>query len=108
MQIEEVITDPATYGKSITLHLNASCFSDTDLLEYVCAENERDGSGRHVAGKASDEQTAPVKVAPEVPAEYVGTYDIRAPESPNVKPDAGQSACPNAGCKLIAKHDFPR
>jgi hypothetical protein len=84
MQIEETISDPKTYIKPIVLHLNANFFPDTDLLEYVCPENERDGSGKHLVGKATDDQPGPVRLAPEALAKYVGTYDFRTPESPNV------------------------
>jgi hypothetical protein len=57
---------------------------DTDLLEYVCAENERDRP--KLIGTATEvrKQYTPVKVAPAVLAQYVGTYDFRFPENPTV------------------------
>jgi hypothetical protein len=47
------------------------------MLEYVCAENEKDRE--HLVGKASDDRKKAVKVAAEVLARYVGTYDFRIP-----------------------------
>jgi hypothetical protein len=57
---------------------------DTDLLEYVCAENEKDRP--KLIGTASEinKQNQPVKVAPAVLAQYVGTYDFRFPENPTI------------------------
>ena len=59
---------------------------DTELLEYVCAENEKDRRGQHLVGTVSEEVKAvtPVKLAPSVLAQYVGSYDFRFPENPTV------------------------
>lgn len=54
--------------------------ADTEMLEYVCAENERDRN--HLIGKASDDKKIEVKVAPEVLQQYVGVYDFRPPTHP--------------------------
>jgi len=53
---------------------------DTELLEYVCAENERDR--HHLVGKASDDEKYAVKVAPEILSRYVGAYEFSPPENP--------------------------
>ena len=51
---------------------------DTELLEWVC--NENGGRGlEHWVGKASDEKKSEVKVAPEILAKYVGTYQEQPP-----------------------------
>jgi hypothetical protein len=57
---------------------------DTDLLEYVCAENERDRP--KLIGRASEvrKQFTPVKVDPAVLAQYIGSYDFRFPENPSI------------------------
>jgi hypothetical protein len=52
--------------------------ADTDLLEYVCAENERDRV--HLVGKNSDDTKNAVKLAPEILTKYVGTYEFHAKE----------------------------
>ena len=48
--------------------------------------NEKDRQGQHLVGTASQEMKAikPVRVAPEILARYVGTYDFRWPENPTI------------------------
>jgi len=43
--------------------------ADTEPLEYLCNENERDA--QHLVGKASDEKG--IQVAPAILAKYVGS-----------------------------------
>ena len=45
---------------------------DTELLEAVCAENNKDLD--HWVGKASDNEKSEIKVPREILAKYVGTY----------------------------------
>jgi hypothetical protein len=47
--------------------------ADTEMIEWVC--NEKSGGLEHWVGKASDEKKSEVKVAPEILAQYVGTYE---------------------------------
>jgi hypothetical protein len=54
--------------------------ADTEMLEYVCAENEKDRS--HLIGKASDDKKAEVKVAPETLKQYIGKYEFKPPDHP--------------------------
>ncbi len=54
--------------------------ADTELLECVCAENERDHS--HLVGKASDDKQKEVKVGPEILKTYVGVYEFKLPTHP--------------------------
>jgi hypothetical protein len=47
---------------------------DTDLLESVCQENEKD---RHrLVGRVADEQKSAKKVPPAVLARYAGNYEV--------------------------------
>jgi hypothetical protein len=66
------------------VQVKATLVPDTDLLEYVCAENEKDRS--RLVGTLAEEMKAvkPVKVAPDILAQYVGSYDFRYPENPTV------------------------
>ena len=86
MEIEETFSDLAVYRRPLTVTVKATLVPDTELLEYVCAENEKDRQGQHLVGTVSEERKAikPVKVAPEILAQYVGTYDFRWPENPTV------------------------
>jgi hypothetical protein len=84
LEIEETLTDPAVFTKPVTVTLGAQFVADTDLLEYVCAENEK--SREHIVGTASEliksDLEKAVYVSPDVLAKYVGTYDFRIPENP--------------------------
>jgi hypothetical protein len=49
MDIEITIDDPKAYTKPWTVTVPAVLLPDTDLLEFVCNENERDLP--HMVGK---------------------------------------------------------
>jgi hypothetical protein len=49
LEIEVTVDDPKAYTKPWTVKVNQSIVLDTDLLEYVCLENEKDIS--HMVGK---------------------------------------------------------
>jgi hypothetical protein len=70
----------------LTAKVQTTLVPDTDLLEYVCAENEKDLKGGRLVGTAAEElkAIAPVKVDPSILATYVGTYDFAFPENPTV------------------------
>jgi hypothetical protein len=84
MEIQETFTDPEIYSRPLTVQVTATLVPDTDLLEYVCSENEKDRP--RLVGTASAEEKAikPVKVAPAILAQYVGSYDFRWPENPTI------------------------
>jgi hypothetical protein len=67
LQLQMTFDDPRTFTKVWSITVNADLAPDTELLEYVCAENERDA--QHFVGKLSD-----TKVAPATLSKYVGTY----------------------------------
>jgi hypothetical protein len=72
LEQEVTIQDPSVYAKPWTVAVESLAVPDTELIEQVCAENNK-GVG-HWVGKASDDQKAEVKVAPEILAKYTGTY----------------------------------
>jgi hypothetical protein len=80
LDIEETLADSTIYPRPWTIRILGELAADTEMLEYVCAENEKDRE--HLVGKASDDRRREVKVAPEVLARYVGIYDFRIPENP--------------------------
>jgi len=79
LDIDETLEDSKIYGKPWTIAIHANLIADTEMLEFVCAENEKDRA--HLIGKASDRPKS-VKVSPEILTRYVGTYDFRFPENP--------------------------
>jgi hypothetical protein len=70
LELSETFDDPMAYAKPWTVNVRADLRPDTDLLEYICNENEKDGA--HMVGKASDLKS--VDVAPEVLTKYAGVY----------------------------------
>jgi hypothetical protein len=72
LAIEITFEDPAFYRRPWTIPARADFAADTEMLEYVCNENEKDIA--HLVGKASDVTKFAVVVAPHVLARYVGTY----------------------------------
>jgi hypothetical protein len=49
LEVEATVDDPKAYTKPWTIKLNQSIMVDTDILEYVCQEGEKDVS--HMVGK---------------------------------------------------------
>jgi hypothetical protein len=70
LEITETFDDPKAYARPWTVKVTGDFMPDSDLLEYVCNENEKDSA--HMVGKASDLKA--VEVAPEVLAKYAGVY----------------------------------
>jgi hypothetical protein len=70
LEITETFDDPKAYAHPWTVKVSADLIPDSDLLEYVCNENEKDSA--HMVGKASDVKA--VEVAPEVLVKYAGVY----------------------------------
>jgi len=70
LELSETFDDPKAYARPWTVKVTGELRPDTDLLEYVCNENEKDSA--HMVGRASDLKS--IEVAPEVLARYVGVY----------------------------------
>src|SRR5262245_46819517 len=70
LELSETFDDPKAYGRPWTVKVTGELRPDTDLLEYVCNENEKDHA--HMVGKAAD--LKPIEVEPDVLANYAGAY----------------------------------
>jgi hypothetical protein len=85
LDIAQTVDDPGVFKTPFTVTLGAHFVADTELLEFVCAENER--SRRHFTGTTSELVKEHLDRAIEVPAaiieKYAGTYDWRIPENPS-------------------------
>jgi hypothetical protein len=73
LTVDASYSDPEAYEKPWAAKTDWLYWADTDLLEYVCAENEKDSV--HLVGTLSDETKNAMKVAPEILSKYVGTYE---------------------------------
>lgn len=81
LDVQVTFEDPKVYSRSWTVPLKVDFVADTEMLEYVCNENERDYA--HLVGKASDDRKNAVTVSRDILATYVGSYEFRSTEDPN-------------------------
>ncbi len=72
LDLQVTLDDPKAYAKPWTVSADGTLAADTELLEYVCLENEKDRV--HLVGRTSEEKK--VTVAPEILAQYVGVYEV--------------------------------
>lgn len=77
LSIELELHDPETYSDPWTAKIEAELAADTELLEYVCAENQT--FHEHWVGTRSDDQQSGVTISPDKLARYAGTYTERKP-----------------------------
>jgi hypothetical protein len=82
MDLQVTLDDPKAFTEPWTVPIKLELDADSEPLEYVCAENERDRP--HLVGKASDEEKNEVKIAPEILSRYVGVYEFKPPERPDL------------------------
>src|SRR5438552_3370249 len=71
MQYQITFDDPATLTKPLTLSLAVNYRPDTDMLENVCNENNRDKV--HMVGTASKS----IQLNGTILAKYIGKYEFR-------------------------------
>ena len=83
MDVEVTFEDPKAYAKPVKINVEATLQPDTELLEYVCNENEK--SRQHLIGTADDDKKLQVAVAADVLARYAGTFRF-PPFIPGDKP----------------------
>ena len=72
MTVEVTLEDPKAYAKAAKIVVDAELRPDTELIEYVCAENER--SRPHMIGTADDDKKLQVTLDPAVLAKYAGVF----------------------------------
>jgi hypothetical protein len=70
MQFQITFDDPKTLTKPLSISLAVNYAPDTDTIENVCSENERDTV--HLVAKAN----AKVQLSPAVLARYAGKYEF--------------------------------
>jgi hypothetical protein len=80
LTVNAAYSDPAAYEKPWIAKTEMQYTADTDLLEYVCAENEKDST--HLVGTKSDDTKNAVKLVPDILSKYVGTYEWQSPRGP--------------------------
>jgi len=81
LDVEVGFDDPKTITRAFSVPVHAEIVTDSEMLEYVCAENQKDVE--HLVGKASDDKKLAVKVSPQLLVQYVGSYTFKAPDDPD-------------------------
>jgi hypothetical protein len=76
MDLKITFDDPKAYNKPWTISLNADLVTETELLEYVCNENERDVKHFMVTEEERKHNRKTGQVAPAVLAKYTGIYEL--------------------------------
>jgi hypothetical protein len=84
LDLEVTFEDPGAFNKPWTVSVPLELFPDTEILEFVCKENEK--STIHMTSSSDGQATAPVPVAQETLTRYVGAYEIAGTD--NVTPVA--------------------
>lgn len=77
LSIEVELHDPKLYAAPWTTRVETVFAADTELLEYVCNENQT--FHEHWVGTRSDAERAEVTLAADLLARYAGTYIEREP-----------------------------
>jgi hypothetical protein len=71
IDLQVTLHDPKAYGKPWTISFGVSLAPDTGMIEFVCAENEKDRA--HLVGRTTDEKK--VNISREILSKYVGVYE---------------------------------
>jgi hypothetical protein len=72
LEMQITFDDPKAYNRPWTITATAQLRPDTELLEFICHENEQDSG--HLVGQTAEE--ANVKVPASLFAKYAGRYEI--------------------------------
>jgi hypothetical protein len=79
MQLQMTIDDPRAYARSFTVSVDLQFVGDTELLEEVCNENERDSA--RTAGAKMPAITLPSRVL----STFSGTYEVLSGGGANIE-----------------------
>jgi hypothetical protein len=74
LDLEVTFEDPGAYAKPWTVSVPLELFPDTEILEFVCKENEK--STIHMTSDPAGRALAPVTVAQETLRQYAGAYEF--------------------------------
>lgn len=77
MELQTTFSDPKVYARPWTISVDVILVPDTEMLEFVCNENERDLPHYVVNEEDRKKFSTSVKVAPETLKKYVGVYEVK-------------------------------
>ena len=79
MELQLTFDDPKAYARPWTITLTARLMPDTELIEYVCGENEKSVQRFTVTEAERQRARAANTVPREVLSKYEGTYAMQGP-----------------------------
>jgi len=79
MELQITFDDPKTYTRPWTIALIARLMPDTELLEFVCGENEKSVQRFMVTEAERQRARATNVVSRDVLSKYEGTYVMQGP-----------------------------
>jgi hypothetical protein len=80
LELKMTFNDPKAYARPWTISLDVDLMPDTELLEFVCNENERDLPHFMVTAEDQKRFQTNVPLSPEVLKQYDGVYQRTSPE----------------------------
>jgi Domain of unknown function (DUF3471) len=80
IHFEMTYSDPKAYARPWTIRAEFTLLPGSELIEYVCAENEKDRP--HLVGTAADDLKSAVTVPAATLAKYAGAYEFTPPGAP--------------------------
>ena len=86
MDLKITFSDPKIYARPFSIDVELELVPDTEVLEYVCNENEQSVKHFVITEEDRKQSRSNVKVAPEILAKYAGIYEMQNPEDPKGKP----------------------
>lgn len=86
MDLKLTFSDPKIYSRPFSVDVELELVPDTELLEYVCNENEKDVKHFVITEQDRKQNRTGVNVAPAILAKYAGIYEMQNPEDAKAKP----------------------
>ena len=81
IDLQMTVDDPKTFTRSWTLTTELVYDPDSELLEFVCNENEKD---RQHFVQPQSTQTSEIRVDPAILARYAGVYEVMTPRGKSI------------------------
>ena len=75
LDVKVTFDDPGAYAMPWTVSVPMELLPDTELLEFVCRENEK--SLARIPGRTGSQEAAAVNLSRALLSKYVGSYEIR-------------------------------
>jgi hypothetical protein len=72
IELQMTFDDPKVFTKPVTVPIHMELITDTEMIEFFCAENEKDRTHMSASATAID-----ARVPAEILKSYAGSYDVK-------------------------------